>query len=133
MKSIETDALLARDVMGWREFHYHGGGPTTSDDSDIWFDPDHNGHCWKGTPFQFVDDYYDRMFHRWSPYTNIADAWEVLRHMWVEKKVWLCVQPYEGGWQVNIEINGMGEIVVHESETVAICHAVEKWLEAQDG
>lgn len=127
MKSIETDALLAEKVMGWREFHYHGGGPTSSSDSGIWFDPDHNGHCWKGTPFK-IGDRYDRTFDRWSPYTDIADAWEVLVHLRTEKKVWFSVQPSGHGWLVDIE--GVGAVIDEEC-TVAICHAVEKWLEAQ--
>lgn len=73
----ELDALVAEMVMRWRKYLYNEPGSTITDEADIWFEPNHNGHCWKGEPFE-IGGRWDRSFRHWSPSTNIADAFEVV-------------------------------------------------------
>jgi hypothetical protein len=84
----ELNALVA-EVMGWRQFDFQGLESTIGTKPDTWYDPDHLGRCWKGSPFR-IGDRYDHLFVPWAPSTNIAAAWQVVEKL------------YSEGWTINV-------------------------------
>ena len=125
----ELDALIAEKVMGWTVYRWNseGGydawlkGFRAADAHAIFLSNSNTLSC-----FSHVDNNDRLQIKEWHPSTDIAAAWDVVKHL---QRPFSLERWSDGRWQASFASKiARGMWPVAETSELAICRAALRWL-----